>query len=145
MRSSQLGLSNCLLLKELLSLVDTLGKQIEICDIPLDFNDGQVDKHTSNLGSVLLTNKLSNKFENACTDSLFVCGVNFCDGSVDWHGLVIELVCHGVSRWSKLNLHLHMTRLRSNHTRCWHRHSAGHWHGHSSWHWHRLSLHGCSL
>ena len=38
-----------------------------------------------------------------------------------------------------------MTRLRSNHTRCWHRHSAGHWHWHSSWHWHWLSLHGCSL
>lgn len=135
--SSQLGLGDSLLLKKLLSLVDTFSEKIEVCYVSLDFRDGQVDKHTSDFGCILLTNKFRDEFKDDGTDGLFVGGVDLSDSGVDWHGLVVKLIWHGVSGLSKLNLHLHVTSLRSDHTSSWHWHTAGHRHGHSTWHWHR--------
>ncbi len=38
--------------------MDTFSEKIEVCDVSLDFRDGQVDEHTSDLRSILLSNKL---------------------------------------------------------------------------------------
>ena len=118
--------------------MDTFSEKIEVCDVSLDFRDGQVDEHTSDLRSILLSNKLGDEFKNACTHGLCVGGVNLGDSGVDWHGLVVELICHGVIRWSKLNLQLHVTTLWRDHTRSWHGHTAWKRHGRTG-HWHGLS------
>jgi hypothetical protein len=64
-----------LLLKEILGLVDTLNQGAVLLKISVDLGDGQIDEHTSDLGSHFgAANRLYER-ENARTNVLLIVGV----------------------------------------------------------------------
>lgn len=54
-----------LLLEEGLSLLNSLLEEVEVGAVALDLGDGQVDQHTSDLGSELGSNDLGHELEDA--------------------------------------------------------------------------------
>jgi hypothetical protein len=65
-------------------LLNALSEQVEVCSVPLDLNNWQVDKHTCNLGSILLTGESGDKLEDCASDDLLVAWVDLGDCCVDW-------------------------------------------------------------
>ena len=77
-------------------LVDALGKQVKVSCVSLNFYDWQIDEHTCDLGSILLTGKSGDKLENRATNDLLVAGVDFSNSGINWHGLGIQFLGHGI-------------------------------------------------
>ena len=85
-----LGSNYVLLLKQGGRLRNALEEEIKVHHVLLDFSHGQVDKHTSNLGSVSLHDAL-NEFENGATNSLLVVWIHLVHCTQNWDSNAVEL------------------------------------------------------
>jgi len=85
--------------EQLVGLVNFLGELIKVGHVILDFFDGEIDKHTSDLGCAFLTNLLEDKVIDGVTDLFLVLRVHLLDGrhnsgGVSKEGLNLLLVGH---------------------------------------------------
>jgi hypothetical protein len=87
--------SNSLLFEELSRLGDTLKEEIKIDHVLLDLENRQVNKHTSDFGSVIV-NLLLNEFENCATNSLLVLRVHLVHSAQNWKSHGVELLRTGM-------------------------------------------------
>ena len=84
-----------MLFEELSRLGDTLKEEIKIDHVLLDLENRQVNKHTSDFGSVIL-NLLLNEFENCATNSLLVLRVHLVHSAQNWKSHGVELLRTGM-------------------------------------------------
>lgn len=136
-------LSDGLLLKQCLRLMNSLLEEIEVGAISLNFNNWKVNQHACDLRGKLRTNQLCDELKYAGSDCLSVSWVNFSNSSIKRGSFSIKLVRHWVLTLDKLNLNCHLTSCNLRHWHTWHGHT---WHWHSShWHWLRTLLSRHSL
>jgi len=92
-----------LALEEVGGFMDLLLEFVVVGEVQVNFLEGEVDEHTSDLGGKVLSSELSDVVEDDVSDVLLEMGVVSLDGGDNVLGLVVEGGGGGVLRLSELH------------------------------------------